>query len=131
MSLDYFQKLPYDFEPHDPLTPFLDAVIDRERAKIAPAEAVVAPLVSGLAQRLQKRQEQLRSTSNAQQYMPSAPPIYCIQLRCRACPPPRLTSEAVEFFGGYVIGLSSGWCGGLCLLGECSGKCPKSCHLWK
>ena len=59
MSLDYFQKLPYDFEPHDPLTPFLDAVIDRERAKAAPAEAIVAPLVSGLAQRLQKKQEQI------------------------------------------------------------------------
>jgi hypothetical protein len=59
MSLDYLQVLPYNFQSHDLLTPFLDAVIDRERAKVAPVEANVAPLVSGLAQRLQKRQKQI------------------------------------------------------------------------
>jgi len=72
MSLDYFQKLPYDFEPHDPLSPFLDTVIDRERAKAAPAEAVVAPLVSGLAQRLQKRQDQLNLMQDNQNWPPGA-----------------------------------------------------------
>ena len=72
MSLDYFQKLPYDFEPHDPLSPFLDAVIDRERAKVAPVQANVAPLVSGLAQRLQKRQDQLELMQENQKWPPGA-----------------------------------------------------------
>ena len=68
MSLEYLRGLPYDFEPHDPLTPFLAVVIDRERAKAAPVEANVAPLVSGLAQRLQKKQAQLDLMKEGEQW---------------------------------------------------------------
>ena len=59
MSLEYLQALPYEFKPHDLFSPSLNAVIERERKKAAPVKAVVAPLVSGLAQRLQKKQAQL------------------------------------------------------------------------
>ena len=72
MSLEYLQALPYDLKPNDLFSPFLDAVIDRERAKAAPVEAVVAPLVSGLAQRLQRRQEQLDMLKEGEQWAAGA-----------------------------------------------------------
>ena len=65
-------SLPYEFQPQDMHTNYLNALIERELKKIAPEDTTVAPLVSGLAQRLQKREAEINAARDAQSWMPGA-----------------------------------------------------------
>ncbi len=65
-------SLPYEFQPHETHTNYLNALIERELKKIAPEDTTVAPLVSGLAQRLQKREAEINAARDAQSWMPGA-----------------------------------------------------------
>jgi len=65
-------SLPYEFLPLDIHTNYLNALIEREIKKIAPEVTTVAPLVSGLAQRLQKKEAQINAARDAQSWMPGA-----------------------------------------------------------